>query len=649
MQWLPGALLAALLCLHAAQLVSWTPVRQLDAWVHDLRLWAFARDRPDARVAVVDIDERSLAVLGRWPWSRARLAELLQRLFVEQKAALVGLDLILAEPDTSTGLAVLDAWAAGALRDDARFQAEWSARRAALDADGQLAAVLASHPVVLGFHVSRGAHAVRTGSLPPALMPATSIGALPRFDGFGGNLERLTRAARGAGFLESWVDPDGVRRQAPLLVEVDGQVHASLALALVRARLGQPEVALVQARSGLRALELSDGMAALRVPMGEDASVVLPYARPSGDAPSFSAIDVLQGRVAPASLRGRVVLVGTTVPGLGDRHATPVSEHLPGVQAHAALLSALLDARVPHVPQWARLADFGLLVGLALLVVPLARLSLAAASALSAGVVALLVGTNFALWAQFDLALPLAAALLLSLGLLAWRMVYGQVWERRERRRLEALFGRYVPPELVERMSRDPQHYDMQGRNAELTVLFADLRGFTRLSEALPAAELARMMNDFFSEMTDIVRHHGGTLDKYIGDSVMAFWGAPVASPAHARQAVTAAQEMLERLPALNARFAQQGWPAVSLGIGINSGIMVVGDLGSRHRRAYTVLGDAVNVASRLQELTQTFGTDILLGEATQARLAPHSCRLVGTASLRGRLAPVTVYAPQTR
>jgi adenylate cyclase len=261
-------------------------------------------------------------------------------------------------------------------------------------------------------------------------------------------------------------------------------------------------------------------------------------------------------------------------------------------------------------------------------------------------VIALLLAGNSWAWAAREWALPVAGPILLVLGLWAWRVLHGLLLETRERRRIEGLFGQYVPPELVQHMSRDAAHYDMQGRNAELTVLFADLSGFTRLSESMPAAELAALMNEFFSDMTDIVRDGGGTLDKYIGDSVMAFWGAPVADPQHALHALQAAQAMLRRLPQLNARFASRGWPELSVGIGINSGPMVVGDLGSRHRRAYTVLGDAVNVAARLQSLTARLKCPILLGEGTQARLPPGSCLCLGTEQLRGRVAPVTVYVP---
>lgn len=648
LRWLPACLLALLLGLHTAGLWVLTPVRQLDAVWHDARLRAFARDVPDTRVAIVDIDERALAALGRWPWSRARLADLLEGLFEREGASVVGLDLILAEPEQPAALALMDALAAGELRHNADFQALWARRRGELDGDARLAVVLKRHPVVLGIHGLRGAGAERSGALPQPSVRVDEALPLASFEGYGGNLSVFNAAARGAGFLDVWVDSDGVRRRAPLLARIDGGVHGSFALAMaLAAQGGDRPPKLERSQDGYALWMGADPTASRPVRIGAQADIVLPYPRVAGLAPVHSAVDVIQGRVPAGSLKGRLVLVGTTAPGLGDLHATPVSAHLPGVQGHAALLSALLDARVPYEPGFSRRAEgLALLLVLAGLGSLLWRLApMSGAILTGVGLIALSTANAWA-WVAHQWALPLAAPLILATGMYAWRLIFGQVRERRERRRIETLFGQYVPPELVASMSRDVGHYDMQGRNAELTVLFADLRGFTRLSESLPAAELAAIMNAFFSEMTDIVRAHGGTLDKYIGDSVMAFWGAPVADPQHALHAVQAAQAMCARLPALNALFASKGWPPLSLGVGINTGTVVVGDLGSRHRRAYTVLGDAVNVASRLQGLGSRLGQNILIGEATFALLPPSMCLHLGQQPLRGRSLPVEVYTP---
>lgn len=644
LRWLPGVLLAFLLVLHALGVADLAPVRQLDAAIHDLRVRQSGSRPPPAQIAVIDIDDASLGEIGRWPWSRAQLADLIERLFVDHGVAVVGLDIILAEADLSSGLPVLQAWADGPLKDDAAFQALLRSRRAELDPDARLADTLQRRPVVLGFHVEARPDTRRAGALPSPLTRAPATATLPRFESFGGNLARFAQAARGAGFLDSWVDPDGVRRRAPLLAAIDRQVYGAFALEVLRVGLQARDVRVLEQGGHAVAVELAGPAGVRRLPLGRHAGVVLPFAGVGGQVRAVSAVDVLRSRVPIGSLRGHWVIVGTSAAGLGDRHATPVAEYMAGVQVHANLLGALRDGPVATEPRWAPWLEAATLVTLLLLITPLAWRRMWPAAAMAAGLLVLLVGANATLWFQGHWAVPLAGPLLLLLALVGWRLVYGRVWEQRDRRRLEALFGLYVPPELVEHMSRDPGHYDMRGRNAELTVLFADLRGFTRLSEQLAPADLAALMNDFLSAMTDIVRQHGGTLDKYIGDAVMAFWGAPVDDPAHATHAVAAGQAMLARMADLNAGFARRGWPALSLGIGINSGVMVVGDLGSRHRRAYTVLGDAVNVAARLQESTPRFGVDLLLGEATRDRLSAERCRLVATAQLRGRAAPVTIY-----
>lgn len=650
-RWLPALLLGVLLLGHAGGRWELQSVRQLDAWIHDARLRLFARIVRDDHIVVVAIDESALAAYGRWPWSRARVAELVDQLFTRDGIALLGLDLILAEADRSSGLAALDEMARGPLRGNAAFLATLQARRAELDHDGRLAQVLKTHPVVLGFHLSRGPGATTLGALPPGVMPAQGLDTLLAFDGHGGNLLRLQEAASGGGFVTAFVDADGVRRRAPLLARHGQTVHATLALAMARAALGNATLAVTgasgRAAAGPDMLHLVTPARTLAVPLGPAAQVLLPYPARFAMAPTISAADVLAGRVAPGSLRGRLVLLGATAPGVADLHATPVAGSLPGVYADAALLSAILQERAPFTPSWSPGLEAALLLLVVGTAMAMARLDLRGATLVAAVLALALVLGNYAAWVGARQGLPLAGPLLLLATLFVWHVFLGYFLESRDRRRLASLFGQYVPPELVERMARDPVRYGMQGRSAVLTVMFADLRGFTALSETMPPAELAALINEFLSEMTDIVRAHGGTLDKYVGDAVMAFWGAPVGDEAHARHAVEAALAMQAALPALNERFIKRGWPALSLGIGINSGPMVVGDLGSRHRRAYTVLGDAVNVAARLQELSSHYGAGIVLGQATRQALGEGHCHELDTVTLRGRRTPETIFVPR--
>jgi adenylate cyclase len=288
-----------------------------------------------------------------------------------------------------------------------------------------------------------------------------------------------------------------------------------------------------------------------------------------------------------------------------------------------------------------------LLVGgitLSLLIPMLAPLYATLATLLGLG---LITGLNVAIWTEADMVLPLAASLLMTASLYTVNMAYGYFVEARSKRQFTELFGQYVPPELVDRMARDPQKYNMEPRAAELTILFSDVRGFTGISEALKPEELREYINEYLTAMSGIIRsRHRGTLDKYIGDAIMAFWGAPVDDAQHARNGVLAALDMQKERRVLNEKFAARGWPTLKIGVGVNSGNVRVGDMGSQVRRAYTVMGDAVNVASRLEGRTKGYGVDILVGETTRSQVKDVVFREVDRIKVKGKDGAVTIYEP---
>ncbi|MBS1136311.1 MAG: putative transrane sensor domain protein [Proteobacteria bacterium] len=264
----------------------------------------------------------------------------------------------------------------------------------------------------------------------------------------------------------------------------------------------------------------------------------------------------------------------------------------------------------------------------------------------AAALLLLVIAMDLWLWQTAYLALPMASVMVLAIVLYGLDMAVGYFLESSAKRRLATLFGQYVPPELVQEMSRNPERYDMEGRSAELTVLFADIRSFTALSEGLSPQELARLMNEYFSAMTAVIRENRGTLDKYVGDAIMAFWGAPVDDALHARHAVAAGLQMQRRLTQINVQFETRGWPKLAIGVGINTGVMTVGDMGSRERKAYTVLGDAVNLGSRFEGLTAHYGVGIIIGEATQRLLRDMVCREIDRVRVKGRAASVAIFEP---
>jgi adenylate cyclase len=318
------------------------------------------------------------------------------------------------------------------------------------------------------------------------------------------------------------------------------------------------------------------------------------------------------------------------------------------VEVHANLIAGMLDRNLKEKPPYMLGAEVVLLLvgGVALsLLIPL--LSPLVATLLTLASATAITAFDISLWHHADTVLPLAASLLMTAALYTMNMAYGYFVEARSKRQFTELFGQYVPPELVDEMARDPRKYSMEPRAAELTILFSDVRGFTGISEALKPEELREYINEYLTTMSGIIRsRHRGTLDKYMGDAIMAFWGAPVEDAQHARNAVLAALAMQRECKALNERFAARGWPTLKIGIGVNSGNVRVGDMGSQVRRAYTVMGDPVNVASRLEGRTKGYGVGALVGEATRAQVKDVVFREVDRIKVKGKDEAVTIYEP---
>ena len=655
---LAGLAITALFLGHAAHAWRAGLIDRVESLIYDARLRLAMPGRGDPRVVILDIDERSLGEVGRWPWRRDRMAQVLDRLFGEYGVAAAAFDVVWAERDDSSGIGALDALAAGPLRDIPAFRSAYGDLRASLDHDARFAEALKGRPVVLGYYLSSEPGAVRANAIgAPALGPGALGGRAVPFTswrGYTGNLPAYVASAAGAGHINSIVDADGTVRRVPMLAELDGALYESLSLAIVRAYLAQretgrrpPPVVPGFPDDGQGGLEWLD-VGPIRIPVDPSGAALVPYAGARGSFDYIPLADVLAGRARPERLRDKLVIVGATAPGLMDLRATPVDNVYPGVEIHASLVAGMLEGALKARPGYVVGAEalILLIAGIALSTL-LPRLAMPLATAVSLGGCAIVAAANLWLWRDAGLDVPLASVLLLFALVYTMNMAWGYFAESRVRRQIADLFGQYVPPELVDRMAEDPSSYSMEPRDAELTILFADVRGFTGISEALRPDELREYINAYLTEMSDIIRsRHRGTLDKYIGDAIMAFWGAPVADPGHARHAIEAALEMQRRCSDLNARFRARGWPPLRIGVGINSGNVRVGDMGSRVRRAYTVMGDAVNVASRLEGRTKYYGVGILVGEATRLAVPEIAFREVDRIRVKGREEALAVYEP---
>jgi adenylate cyclase len=622
-------------------------VSKLEAAVYDLRLGLFHAQGVDERIVIVDIDEKSLKELGRWPWPREVTARLTRNLFEQYGVAAVGYDIVFAEPDQSSGLPVLDRLAKGQLADETSFLATLERLRPGLDYDARLAEALATGPAVLGYYFNFARPPEIVGRLPAPLLDCEALrqqGVRPLpAPGYNANLARLQEQAADAAFFNMEADHDGTARRMPLVMEHDGRCYGALALLTTRAAMGT-ESLKVSPAAGPRppALEL-DGM---RVPLDGRGMALVPY-RATGSFAYVSASDVVNARAPAASLEGRVILIGSTAPGIMDLRVTPMAKAFPGVEIHANMISGILDGTVKWEPVHLRAWE---VAALALLGLALAVL-LPLISPVWAGVVTLLacgllVAGNFQAWSAWHMSLPLATPLLTAIGLFVLNMSYGFFVEARSKAQITRLFGQYVPPELVEEMAKDPARYSLRGESREMSVLFSDIVGFTSISEGLEASQLAEMLNVFLSHMTRVIQTNKGTIDKYIGDAIMAFWGAPMSDDRHARDAVLTGLAMQATLTELNAVLKTRGWPEVKIGVGINTGRMSVGNMGSEFRMAYTVMADAVNLASRLEALTRQYSVWVLVGEATQAACPDLAFMLVDRVRVKGKAKPVAIYEP---
>lgn len=600
---LAGCLLLALALAQASGLAAWSWVGRVDDAIADLRLRLTMPRTLDERVVIVDVDERSLAQVGQWPWPRARLAALVHELAVRQQVAALGLDVVFAEPE-----------------------------RGSTGADGTLAQAVARAPAVLGFYLTSDRAGHRSGSLPAPLAGLAPWPALLHWNGYGANIAALAHAAPAAGFFNAVTDADGRVRSVPLVAALDGQLYESMGLAMLRRGLGGAALRPRMDGAGGRptALTLLGPAQTVAIALQADGTVPIPFRGPGGPAggsfPYLSAVDVLAGKLPAGSLRGRYVLLGFTAPGLMDLRATPIDAAYPGVEVHANLISGALDGRIAVRPPGAQGLQLALLLFVgAFLVLLLPRLALGGALLLGLALLAGLVALDAALYLGPGWRMPLATTLLLVLSAVVANLALGYLVERRSRRTLARQFATYVPPPLVREMLRAPHRYDMQARTQELTVMFCDLRGFTSLAEALPPRDLQALLGEVLTRLTQVIHAHQGTIDKYIGDCIMAFWGAPVALPDHARRAVDAALALADAVRSFNAERRAAGRPPLAIGIGLATGPMLVGNMGSDLRRAYTVIGDVVNLASRLEGLSRRYGVDLVASGATRAQAGPEA------------------------
>ena len=644
---------------HAGRYYQIPFIDRFENIVYDARLRLTMANGVDPRIVIIDIDEKSLAVEGRWPWRRDKIGTMLDQLFDYYKVGIVGFDVVFAEKDESSGLGTLRDLGQKELRGNAQYQAVLKDVTPQLEYDRIFSEKLKNRAVVLGYYFSNveseDGKGRANGTLPKPVLPGGTFKGrsidFTTWQSYGANLEEFQQAAASGGHFNPWPDDDGVTRRVPMLSEYNGAYYESLSGAIIRLGLGSPPVVPGFPKEKLWSkdypgLEWLD-MGSVRVPVDNRVTALVPYRGKEGSFKYISATDVLHAKTPLDALKNKIVLVGTTAPGLNDLRAAPVGRVYPGVEIHANLIAGMLDGTIKQRPPYVLGAEVILLllsgIGMALL---LPMINPLRATVLTVVVIGAVFATNVLVWTEGNLVLPLASGLLMMAMLFALNMSYGFFVESRAKRQITGLFGQYVPPELVDEMSRDPEAFSMEGESRELSVLFTDVRGFTTISEGLDPKELSKLMNEFLTPLTRIIYKRRGTIDKYMGDCIMAFWGAPLNDPQHASNAVLAGLEMHRTLAELQPHFKEKGWPPIHIGVGVNTGRMSVGNMGSEIRLAYTVMGDAVNLASRLEGITKQYGVNMIVGEATRAEVPGVVFRELDKVKVKGKEAPVAIFEP---
>ncbi|MBU6284796.1 MAG: adenylate/guanylate cyclase domain-containing protein [Betaproteobacteria bacterium] len=601
-------------------------------------------------IVIVDIDEASLAQLGRWPWTRFRLAALIDQLFDQYQVHTLGLDLLLSESESGP-------------------------------ADEALAAAIEGRRVVVGYHFNGPSNALASQAVMPdqmltarssviGAMPKTVPGVLPESDfspealknrysvsmvakSSSGILKQFLEAAADAGHINPQLDDDGVTRRVPALIAFEHGLYTSLSIAVIRTAIGGAGMQADQINqrvpgAAIEWLELVNPKQSVWIPVDRELMMQIPFKGGPGSFTYVSAVDVLNGRADPALLKDKIVLLGTSASGLFDLRNTPVSSVFPGVEIHANAVSAILNQQLLQKPAWNdawQLVVLAVVMFLALIVMGYATPVLALAGMVM--ILTALVGLNLYWWKEKLWVVPLAPTLFGIIAGVGAALLERWVSALRQSKRVEGTFARYVPKEVARRLAKDPERDLMKAREHHLAIMFTDIAGFTGLARKLPPEQIAQLLREVLTPLSATIHEHQGTIDKYIGDAVMAFWGAPLEVQEPEQRALDAAMMMVTRLSLLQDSLKARSLPRIAIGIGIHSGIAYVGDMGSSFRSTYTAIGDHVNLAARVEGLTRFYGVSILVTETVMKSCeANYLFRFVDRLIVKGYDSAVSIYEP---
>jgi adenylate cyclase len=604
----------------------------LELKAYDLRFQWRGTQKPGSEIVIVKIDEESIRAIGRWPWSREHWANLIDAL-TESGAKVIGIDAIFAEKESTA-------------------------------ADNRLAeAIGASGSVVLGYffvtseeereEFEEASSMEDANRVAPQALPFTlgsqKIKEIPLTEALymRSNIAMISEKAKELGFfnvdLAAKGNIDGTVRWVPLVMKFQNKIYPSLALQALREYRGGPQPPLLKvADYGVEGIQLGETF----IPTGEQGGFLANYRGGRSSFPSYSFSKVISGEVPKENFKDKIILVGATATGIYDARVTPFDTGLPGVEIHATVVDNILHRDFILQPYWIWAIDISAIILMAFipgLLIP--RLSPQRGAPISVGLLFTYMVANWYFLVNQRVWMNLVYPLVAFFGVFLAVTIYQYVTEEREKRKIRHAFQFFVSPSVVNEILKNPGKLQLGGERKVLTVLFSDIRDFTYLSENLSPETLTKLLNLYLTPMSEIVFKHQGTLDKYMGDAIMAIFGAPLEQKDHAEKACHTALDMVEALKEFQRKWEIDGIPEISMGVGINSGPMSVGNMGSDMLFDYTVVGDNVNLGSRLEKLNREYGTNIIISEFTHRHIEDtFICRELDIVKVRGRKEPVRIY-----
>ena len=628
-------------------------------------------------VVIVAIDEKSLDKFGRWPWQRKRMAQLTGRLKT-YGAKVIAFDMVFSEPDESSGINTIRGLKRRLIDKGSSIITEIEQVEKEADNDAIFASTLKNTPAVIaGYFFQIGSQ--RTMKIPlnppfskgeinsPTLVKGGEGGfddnenTLPRqfssiryiekgapspviltASNVVSNIPRIAASARDSGYFNILNDPDGTVRSAPLCIQYKDGIYPHIALEIIRKYLDSPPLILNVAGYGVDSINIGD----YSIPADERGRLLINFRGPQMTFPHYSFSDVVDGRVPEEALRDKIVLIGITATGIYDTVVTPFDSVSPGVEIQANIIDTILQGDFIYRPDWMLIFDvLAILIFGTLLTFSIPRMRAVYTIIATVVLVVLYMGINHYIFRRWGLWLTMDYPILTILSVSASVTTFQFMTEERKGREVKEAFSHYVAPSLVNEIVKNPEMLELGGEEKRLTVMFSDIRDFTTISEGLKPHALVRLMNDYLTPMTNIILNNSGTVDKYMGDAIMAFWGAPVEQPDHPVKACRTALEMVRRLDDIQSEWKERGIPKIRIGIGISTGRLTVGNMGSSTRFDYTVMGDTVNLCSRLEGLNKEYGTQIIVPKYTYEDVKDaFILRELDSVRVKGKEIPIRIY-----